>query len=228
VTYDGRLVPLRRTWLVLTALAGCGRYGFQPPHDTGLAGDVPAGSSDAPRGDGPGIDAAPPPGCGDGVVGAGEQCDDGNLNAGDGCSPVCALEDQGPGATCAAPRALTLVPTASGHAATATGDTTTGSNSAQVSCTSANTLDQVFSVTVAAPVTLNIVLTPSTAWNTALAVRDAALACSQSTTICCVDAGGAGVAETSACAVPAGTVMIVVDSGGMNQAGPYTLTIGAP
>jgi len=86
----------------------------------------------------------------------------------------------------------------------------------------------VFSVAVAAPVTLNIVLTPNTAWNTALAVRDGALACNQSTTICCVDAGGAGVAETSACAVPAGTMMIVVDSGGMNEAGPYTITITAP
>jgi cysteine-rich repeat protein len=30
--------------------------------------------------------------CGDGVITGGEQCDDGNLGAGDGCSPTCQLE----------------------------------------------------------------------------------------------------------------------------------------
>ena len=32
------------------------------------------------------------PRCGNGVIEAGEQCDDGNTNAGDGCSPTCQLE----------------------------------------------------------------------------------------------------------------------------------------
>src|SRR5262249_6004600 len=32
------------------------------------------------------------PGCGDGIVQAGEQCDDGNLMNGDGCSSNCTLE----------------------------------------------------------------------------------------------------------------------------------------
>lgn len=31
--------------------------------------------------------------CSDGVLGPGEQCDDGNLIAGDGCSPECTLEN---------------------------------------------------------------------------------------------------------------------------------------
>jgi fibro-slime domain-containing protein len=39
----------------------------------------------------PGTDA-PPAVCGDGVLGAGEQCDDGNLAPGDGCSESCQLE----------------------------------------------------------------------------------------------------------------------------------------
>jgi len=30
--------------------------------------------------------------CGDGVVDAGEACDDGNTRAGDGCGPTCAAE----------------------------------------------------------------------------------------------------------------------------------------
>jgi cysteine-rich repeat protein len=33
-----------------------------------------------------------PPGCGDGVVQPGEQCDDGNAVAGDGCDPLCVVE----------------------------------------------------------------------------------------------------------------------------------------
>src|SRR5262249_16180922 len=33
-----------------------------------------------------------PPGCGDAIVQSGEQCDDGNTAAGDGCSPACQLE----------------------------------------------------------------------------------------------------------------------------------------
>jgi cysteine-rich repeat protein len=32
------------------------------------------------------------PGCGDGVIGMGEQCDDGNVKPGDGCSATCQLE----------------------------------------------------------------------------------------------------------------------------------------
>ena len=32
------------------------------------------------------------PACGDGIIDAGEECDDQNANAGDGCSPSCALE----------------------------------------------------------------------------------------------------------------------------------------
>ena len=40
--------------------------------------------------------AAGLPGCGDGVLQPGlEACDDGNLDAGDGCSPACVLEDAG-------------------------------------------------------------------------------------------------------------------------------------
>ncbi|MCX4241849.1 DUF4215 domain-containing protein [Paraliomyxa miuraensis] len=41
----------------------------------------------------PGVDV--PPGCGNGVVDAGEQCDDGNLLPGDGCSEFCQVEGSG-------------------------------------------------------------------------------------------------------------------------------------
>ncbi len=38
-----------------------------------------------------------PPACGDGVVGTGEQCDDGNKTAGDGCNATCRIEACGNG-----------------------------------------------------------------------------------------------------------------------------------
>src|SRR5689334_12714007 len=34
-------------------------------------------------------DAATPSACGDGIVGPGEVCDDGNTDGGDGCAPLC-------------------------------------------------------------------------------------------------------------------------------------------
>ena len=37
----------------------------------------------------------PPPRCGDGVIDAGEQCDDGNTDAADCCSPLCAVDPDG-------------------------------------------------------------------------------------------------------------------------------------
>jgi fibro-slime domain-containing protein len=50
--------------------------------------------SDAGRRDaGPSPDASTTPVCGDGVLAAGEVCDDGNRNDGDGCSADCALVD---------------------------------------------------------------------------------------------------------------------------------------
>ena len=49
------------------------------------------------------FDGAPPPVCGNGLVEAGEQCDDGNTVAGDGCDASCQSEE--PMGTCApAPR----------------------------------------------------------------------------------------------------------------------------
>ena len=38
-----------------------------------------------------------PPNCGDGVVDSDEECDDGNLSSGDGCSDICQVESGNPG-----------------------------------------------------------------------------------------------------------------------------------
>jgi len=50
--------------------------------------------------------------CGDGVIDASEQCDDGNLQGGDGCSVTCKLEM---GFTCSAVARRTTCPTGSGQ-----------------------------------------------------------------------------------------------------------------
>lgn len=53
-------------------------------------------TEDPTGGSGTGADATgttgPPAVCGDGIVGAGEECDDGDVMANDGCSPACTLE----------------------------------------------------------------------------------------------------------------------------------------
>ena len=205
---------MRHRLLLVVALGACGRLRFDPE----------SSPADA-RGDGD-VDAMVPLSCGDGVVDVGEECD--TAGASLGCTASCQLADQGAGGTCPSPATLTLVPTATGMGASATGDTSTSTNTAQVSCTPANSLDRAYTVVIPSATTLSITLTPTTGWNPALAVRDAALACNQSTTLCCVDAAGAGIAETSACPVPAGSVMIVVDASSGGQSGPFALRVSMP
>ncbi|MBV9946150.1 MAG: DUF4215 domain-containing protein, partial [Myxococcales bacterium] len=69
--------------------------------------DLPDGAE--PEASTPGCGAAdcgadapppPPPTCGDGVIQPGEQCDDGNVASGDGCSAYCQIES---GYTCPSP-----------------------------------------------------------------------------------------------------------------------------
>jgi len=69
-----------RPWgLLLLASLACGKVGYEPDASDGGGGD------------------APPAGCGDGVVGAGEECDDGNGSAADGCLPDCRFARCGDG-----------------------------------------------------------------------------------------------------------------------------------
>jgi len=58
--------------------------GYLAPRDTGSLNDALDGFNNT-RGD----TCGPGPSCGDGVIDAGEQCDDGNTTSGDGCSSSC-------------------------------------------------------------------------------------------------------------------------------------------
>jgi cysteine-rich repeat protein len=71
-----------------TGTGGTGGTGGATSSATGTGGTGGASSTSSTGGAG---------GCGDGVVGPGEQCDDGNVFDNDGCSATCALQ---PGYTC--------------------------------------------------------------------------------------------------------------------------------
>jgi cysteine-rich repeat protein len=104
---DGRLRSCEVAWTAgVVALFGavlvgsaCGRVGFVPlpPTDGSMDVSLLDGSIDGP--DDTGVDTAPAcsapvgaPPCGDGMLGSGEECDDCNGVAGDGCGTSCLLE----------------------------------------------------------------------------------------------------------------------------------------
>jgi fibro-slime domain-containing protein len=59
----------------------------------GEPGAGPGGNDGNPGGGDPIIPIEAPKGCGNGKLNDDEACDDGNLEAGDGCSPLCTVED---------------------------------------------------------------------------------------------------------------------------------------
>jgi large repetitive protein len=99
---------LGRQWLVLAGClllsAGCGRGGLrQGKRDSGSAADLPPGQEDVAvlpdlrAADGLGQEASSLDGeagslCGNLVLDPGEDCEDGNFQAGDGCDPTCHYE----------------------------------------------------------------------------------------------------------------------------------------
>lgn len=213
MSYDGIVRWIRRVMFCM--LAACGRIGFEPPGDF-----IATGAKDAADGNDSGDGATAS--CGNGVVEPPEQCDDSS----GGCS-ACMLADQGPGGPCLTPTALVLVPTTSGLAAMATGDTSSSTNGTQIQCTPGGTRDSSYEITLASATTLTITVTPTTTWHVAFAVRDAALTCGDPTTLCCVIGAATGQPQTSTCAVPGGSVHVVVDGSGGNESGPYRLEVTA-
>jgi cysteine-rich repeat protein len=93
-----------KSWLRGSALASaliglaCSTHALDPNAGTGGAGGgAESGGSGGLDGgpsriDAPGIEAFPPHVCGNGFLDPGEQCDDGNQVAGDGCTPLCQLD----------------------------------------------------------------------------------------------------------------------------------------
>jgi cysteine-rich repeat protein len=104
------------------------------------SGGGAGGAGAAGGGGGAGGQGGAPPVCGDGVQNGDEECDDGNQDAADGCSPACATEhpDTCPGTAVTLTRAgLTI-----------TGDTTGADNTTgQLPCGGGNSGDLVYEIT---------------------------------------------------------------------------------
>ncbi len=162
-----------------------------------------------------------PMNCGNRALDAGETCDDGNMVAGDGCSPMCQTEPGTITTTCGGAR--TVVPIALNQVIRFRG-ATSGMTSTYNSCPDnsndrANGPEAVFQVRMTAAGRLRTTITPEGGWDIIL----------KGGTTCpgqCVDRGADGVAETAMVTspLPMGTVFnLVVDGFNNGDSGRFTL-----
>jgi cysteine-rich repeat protein len=129
--------------LCALALLGCGRAGY-----TLDASDaMPIDPLDGGTLDGGGIT---PLACGDGVVATlTEQCDDGNVAPGDGCSGSCDLEDPGNGSeTCVDPPVIQWAPVGAGRLGARAHGTLVGSSGDLIASCGGGGLDRVYGFAV--------------------------------------------------------------------------------
>jgi len=186
-----------RCSLSVFVLASCGRVAFEP------LGDAATGDSARL--------------CGDGVVGAGEQCDDGNEPGGDGCSATCQLEDQGPGgASCASPRTLHLVPIASTvFYGEASGTTVGGVDTLRSTCLpNIASPEAIYEIEVSTAGSLRIEVTGSSSdgGDALLFVRSGGGGCADSAgELACVDVGFVAEPEEVTLNVTPGTYYALVE-----------------
>lgn len=150
-----------------------------------------------------------PGSCGDGALGGEEQCDDGGLLDGDGCSAECQVELE---VFCPTVPILGLGDTP--------GDSSAGTSAFLGGCEGSG-LESVYSFTAAAAGTLFVQV--AGAHDLSLSILPA---CDPlAAELGCVNAGGAGVQElTSVALVADQTVYVVADSVGAGVGGPFTLT----
>jgi cysteine-rich repeat protein len=162
-----------------------------------------------------------PMNCGNRALDMGESCDDGNMVAGDGCSPMCQTEPGTITTTCGAAR--TVVPIALNQTIRFRG-ATSGMTSTYSSC-SGNTNDRangpeaVFQVRMSAAGRLRTTITPEGGWDVIL---KGGVTCPG----LCLDSRGDGGIEVGEVptALPAGTVFnLIVDGYNSSDSGRFTL-----
>lgn len=172
------------------------------------------------------------PGCGNGIVAAGEGCDDGNTNNGDGCSSTCAVESgwacAGGPSNCAllagndqCSGAITVT-----NGQTLTADNSSASNDYGNSCGSGfSGADLVYTIDVPGGMSLQVNAVPQGQQDVAIAI---ALACSDVENDGCfldADVGLDGDPETLNYINPTGntqSVKVVIDTYG--NLGPVVVT----
>lgn len=122
-----------------------------PPDDADAgAAVIPSEDATSPNVDAGRVDSgtsAGPSSCGDGTVGAGEECDDGNNVGSDGCSAACKIESAGPDDVCPG-KAITLTGTGSDpRKGTVTATTSASYSQYSGSCGGGTGKDAVYVVT---------------------------------------------------------------------------------
>ncbi len=149
--------------------------------------------------------------CGDDALDGGEECDDGGIDPGDGCSGSCAVE------ACTTPRVLTD---------TINGDTTSSPSVMHTSC--ANSLsgpEDVYQFIAPTSGNYQFIVTPAGDTDFVLAVRPA---CADAALEECADAGFDADPETRDVSLTANeSVFVIVEGWGVPDAGAYTLQVSS-
>ena len=199
-----------------------------PPRD---AGPIPMMDAGTPSDAGPRADAgrdaavprdAGPPVCGDGTLHAGEECDDGNTMALDGCSPDCISEG-----TCAMPVDLaTAGTTETDGSITLTARTiSAGDHGSATTCGASGGHDLVISYTPSGDGILYVTTDdPLTDFDTVLHVRTT---CGDDATqLACDDDSGGSLRSTVRTRVTGGTpLFIFADGFDDTESGIFRLTV---
>ncbi len=158
------------------------------------------------------------PGCGDRIVQTGEQCDDGNAIANDGCSPSCTFDTSGPGDICPG---LDFPLSGSGSSARVgvLSATTSGFVDQYVpSCSSSGGRDVVYAITP--DVSGHLSVTGSAGYSVVLSLRSS---CDVASSELDCSAPGTTVGVVAA-PVTAGTPVYVFVDGASGASGAVTLT----
>lgn len=153
--------------------------------------------------------------CGNGTIDMGETCDDRNAASGDGCSMTCQIESAYVTELCnPAPSFFPLGMGQTIRLAT----TTAGAGATGGGCSAAGP-ELVYAVRTSVAGRVTIRLVPN-GWNAVLKAGNGMSNCAND----CVNAAGAGVAETTAYDVGANTVVwAVVDGVSAGDSGSFTL-----
>jgi cysteine-rich repeat protein len=162
--------------------------------------------------------------CGDGLLGANEQCDDSNLSNGDGCSSSCVLERPIGNDFCAG-QLLPLAPAGGADVAQITATTANLASDFQANCGGVGARDAVYAIQPTITGRLTATLTPH--FNAALYARSG---CAEGSAqhACSNNADGQGT-ETLTFPVSAGSTHYLfvdgVTAGGGLSAGTFTLKV---
>ena len=166
----------------------------------------------------------PPPAslCGNGTVNDGEACDDGNLVANDGCSPLCVRDGRPPAVESCPGQPVEVAPGRAVRVELAT--FARGSNDASGSCGLMSQADRVYAVRASRTGTLTIAVASDAPL--ALSIRTT---CAAPGTALSCDAATAGVPVFRRIPVELGqTYFVVLEPQQASAQAAYSITFGGP